>query len=75
MTKQALRNAIESIFPENQHLLCTWHLWNTVSIKLAIGKYISLVEYNLRRTEAEVAFKAVMTSYNEMSYRKALADL
>lgn len=45
-----------------------------MSIKLAIGKAISLTEYNLRHTEAEVAFKAIMTSYNEKTYRKALDD-
>lgn len=35
---------------------------------------VSLTEYNLRRAEAEVAFKAVMTCYNETSYRRTLGD-
>ncbi|KAG2199586.1 hypothetical protein INT47_012186, partial [Mucor saturninus] len=65
--EQALKNAIKLVFPESQHLLCSWHLWNTMSTKLAIGKVAS-AEYNLRIVKAEVEFKAMMSSYNELSF-------
>ncbi|KAG2195514.1 hypothetical protein INT47_002710, partial [Mucor saturninus] len=68
--EQALRNAIETVFPESQHLLCSWHLWNTMSTKLAIGK-IASVEYNLRIAEAESEFKAMMNSSDLTSFQKA----
>ena len=68
--EQALRNAIENVFPESQHLLCSWHLWNTMLTKLAIGKVAS-AEYNLRITEAEIEFKSMMSSWNMPSFRKA----
>ncbi|KAG2191822.1 hypothetical protein INT47_006653 [Mucor saturninus] len=68
--EQAIRNAIETVFPESQHLLCSWHLWNTMSTKLAIGK-IASVEYNLRIAEAESEFKAMMNSSDLTSFQKA----
>lgn len=71
--EQALRNAIETVFPESQHLLCSWHLWNTMSTKLAIGSVAS-AEYNLRLAEAEVEFKAMMNCHNEHLFRKASAN-
>ncbi|KAG2191762.1 hypothetical protein INT47_010578 [Mucor saturninus] len=68
--EQALCNAIETVFPESQHLLCSWHLWNTMSTKLAIGKVAS-VEYNLRIAEAKSEFKAMMNSSDLTSFQKA----
>ncbi|KAG2193120.1 hypothetical protein INT47_003111 [Mucor saturninus] len=68
--EHALRNAIETVFPESQHLLCSWHLWNTMLTKLAIGKIVS-VEYNLRIAEAESEFKAMMNSSDLTSFQKA----
>lgn len=71
--EQALRNAIDHVFPESQHLLCSWHLWNTMSTKLAIGN-VGSVEYYLRLAEAEVEFKSVMTSSTEKSYADAISN-
>ncbi|KAG2198402.1 hypothetical protein INT47_009807 [Mucor saturninus] len=68
--EQALHNAIETVFPESHLLLCSWHLWNTMSTKLAIGKVAS-VEYNLHIAEAESEFKAMMNSSDITSFRKA----
>lgn len=71
--EQALRNAIEAVFPESQHLLCSWHLWNTMALKLSIGK-VHLVEYNLRLVEAELEFKAIMNSHDQRSYEIAIGN-
>lgn len=71
--EQALRNAIESIFPESQHLLCTWHLWNTMATKLSVGS-ITKEEYNLRLTEAEFEFKNAMTCSDENTFQRSLAN-
>jgi len=71
--EKALRNAIDTIFPESQHLLCSWHLWNTMVTKLPIGSVTS-EEYNLRRCQAENAFKAIMSSTNEDQYKIAIRD-
>jgi uncharacterized membrane protein YheB (UPF0754 family) len=70
-SEQALRNAINAIFPESQHLLYSWHLWNTMATKLPIGT-IDSTEHNLRRIQAELEFKAVMSSFDEASYKEAL---
>lgn len=69
--EQALRNAIESVFPESQHLLCSWHLWNTMETKLPIGT-ISGEEFNVCRTQAQLVFQEVITSYNKRTYREAI---
>lgn len=71
--EKALRNAIEFVFPESQHLLCSWHLWNTMETKLAIGT-VGGAEYNYRRAQAEIEFKSVMSSYNEKTYQKAIGN-
>lgn len=71
--EQALRNAIESVFPESQHLLCTWHLWNTMSLKLAIGNAPSTT-YNFHLAMAEVEFQKAMTTYNEGEFRTAISN-
>lgn len=71
--ERALRNAIASVFPESQHLLCSWHLWNTMETKLPVGT-VSGVEYNYRRSLAEVEFKKVMSTSNEEEYKTALSN-
>ena len=70
--EQALRNAIDTTFPDSQHLLCSWHLWNTMKTKLPIGTCRS-TEYNLRLTEAEFAFKEIVSSYNDSTYQEAVS--
>lgn len=69
----ALRNAIDNVFPEVQHLLCTWHLWNTMATKLPIGKIVT-EEYDYWHTKAEVEFQKIMYCNNEVEYEKALDD-
>lgn len=69
--EQALRNAIATVFPEVQHLLCTWHLWNTMQTKLTIGE-ISSKEYKYRKAEAEILFKKAMSTFQEETFKEAL---
>lgn len=71
--EQALKNAIESVFPESQHLLCSWHLWNTVETKLAAGA-VGRDEYNLRLAQAEEQFKKAMSSRTNESFKKAISN-
>lgn len=69
----ALRNAIESVFPESQHVLCSWHLWNTMETKLLPGE-IEADEFRVRRTETEIDFQKIVSSYNDSSFREAIDD-
>jgi hypothetical protein len=71
--EQALRNAIENIFPGSQHLFCSWHLWNTMETKLMIGS-ITGEEYQLRCLQARQEFMAVVSSHDESSYSKAISN-
>lgn len=71
--EQALRNAISTVFPESQHLLCTWHLWNTMETKLPNGT-VSSEEYRLRKLEAKIAFNKATSSYNEKGFQEALSN-
>lgn len=72
--EQALRNAIESVFPESQHLLCSWHLWNTMSLKQSAGMDVDNTTFNYRRAQAEEIFKSIMSSYDDKSYQKAIGN-
>lgn len=71
--EKALRNAIECVFPESQHLLCSWHLWNTMKQKLKCGTVADDV-FKVRRTEAEIDFQSIVSSYNEQTYDKAVSS-
>ncbi|KAG2232112.1 hypothetical protein INT48_006789, partial [Thamnidium elegans] len=55
--EQALKNAIESIFPESRHLLC---------------RNVTKEEYNLLLAEAEFAFKNAMTCSDENTFQRSL---
>ena len=70
--ERALRNAIDNVFPESHHLLCSWHLWNTMETKLPIGK-VNAVEYRYRRCLAEEQFKAIVGSNKEQQYLDAVS--
>jgi hypothetical protein len=59
--ERALRNAIKSVFPESQHLLYSWHLWNTIQTKLSIGT-VDGAEFNYRRNQAEKEFTKIVYS-------------
>lgn len=69
--EQALRNAIESVFPRSQHLLCSWHPWNTMETKFPAGT-VDADEFHFRRIEAEILFKEAMSINNEEQYQKAI---
>jgi hypothetical protein len=71
--ERALRNAIESVFPESQHFLCSWHLWSTIQTKLSIGT-VDGAEFNYRRNQAEKEFTKIISSYNEKSYQEAIGN-
>lgn len=72
--ERALRNTIDIVFPESNHLLCSWHLWNTMSTKLTIGSVCG-DEYRLGITEAEVAFKSIVDCRDEKSFDLAVKKL
>lgn len=71
--KTALRNAIDVVFPEVQHLLCSWHLWNTMETKLLIAS-VTLEEYRLRKLEAELLFKAAMSTHSETTFNQKIVE-
>ena len=74
--EKALRNAIESVFPErSHHLLCSWHLWNTMATKLPIRSGVGSEEYNYRCLMAEEQFKKAMCSHSEASFKDAITKL
>lgn len=72
--ERALRNAIATVFPESQHFLCYWHLWNTMKLKLSIGT-VDGVEFEYRRAQAEEQFMKVVSSYNLRTYQEAIGNL
>ncbi|KAG2192493.1 hypothetical protein INT47_009692 [Mucor saturninus] len=68
---EELRNAI---WPEEKNYElpnCSWHLWNTMEIKLSIGK-VNAAEYRYRRCLAEEQFKAIVGSNKEQKYLVAV---
>lgn len=69
--ERALRNAIDTVFPECQHLLCTWHLWNNLFKRLSPGS-IDSTEFNYRRNQVEVEFKKIVNSYDRRTYEDAV---
>lgn len=68
----ALINATETVFPECQHLLCSWHLWNIMSTKKLPQGTVDEKEYNLRKGEAKVQFDKIINSYNTKTYQEAM---
>lgn len=72
--EQALINAIETVFPESQHLLCSWHLWNTMQAKKLEPSTSNKNDFDIYCTEAEIAFQRIVSSYDERSYQKALGE-
>ncbi|KAL9537202.1 hypothetical protein MBANPS3_011988 [Mucor bainieri] len=72
----ALRNAIDVVFPEVQHLLCSWHLWNTMESKLPIGS-IAVEEWRLRKLVVEDDSNVIpsdVTVSHLMALRQFMSD-
>ena len=68
--EQALINAVEFVFPESQHFLCTWHLSKTMETKLPIGKAVK-EQYDVQLILADTQLKVAMCSHDEETFKKS----